>query len=69
MSVLFTIELRVDCGHDKKYGLAKQVIKQVALQAYARVALLDNGPKEARRPVLRVIQGGRPRRTRTASGR
>src|SRR3954467_15760380 len=44
MSVLFKIELRVDCG-EKKYLLAKHVIKQVALQAYARVALLDDGPK------------------------
>ena len=44
MSVLFKIELRVDCD-EKKYLLAKHVIKQVALQAYARVALLDDGPK------------------------
>src|SRR3954466_1894378 len=44
MSVLFKIELRVDCN-EKKYLLAKHVIKQVALQAYARVALLDDGPK------------------------
>src|SRR4051812_6969586 len=44
MSVLFTIEVRVDCD-EKKYLLAKHVIKQVALQAYARVALLDDGPK------------------------
>jgi hypothetical protein len=35
----------VDCGHAKKYLLAKQVIKQVALQAYGRVALMDDGPK------------------------
>jgi len=106
MSVLFTIELRVDCSAENKYLLAKQVIKQVALQAYARVALLDDGPRpevtacsqrcegrqvdiplveftrtkdeefeainarvgeamsvmcpsEVRRPVLRVIDGGR----------
>src|SRR3954469_24744896 len=45
MSVLFTVELRVECSHAKKYLLAKQVIKQVALQAYGRVALLDDGPK------------------------
>ena len=45
MSVLFTVELRVDCGQAKKYLLAKQVIKQVALQACGRVALLDDGPK------------------------
>ena len=45
MSVLFKIELRVDCDHEKKYLLAKHVIKQVALQAYARVALLDAGSK------------------------
>jgi hypothetical protein len=44
MSVLFKIELRVDCD-EKKYLLAKHIIKQVALQAYARVALLDEGPK------------------------
>src|SRR4051812_6433396 len=44
MSVLFKIELRVDCD-EKKYLLAKHVIKQVALQAYARLALLDDGPK------------------------
>src|SRR3954471_19520312 len=45
MSVRFTVELRVDCGHAKKYLLARQVIKQVALQAYGRVALMDDGPK------------------------
>jgi hypothetical protein len=45
MSVLFTVELRVDCGHAKKYLLARRVMKQVALQAYGRVALLDDGPK------------------------
>jgi hypothetical protein len=28
-----------------KISLAKHVIKQVALRAYARVALLDDGPK------------------------
>jgi hypothetical protein len=44
MSVLFKIELSVECD-EKKYLLAKHVIKQVALQAYARVALLDDGPK------------------------
>jgi len=44
MSVLFKVELRVDCD-EKKYLLAKHVIKQVALQAYARVALLGDGPK------------------------
>jgi hypothetical protein len=44
MSVLFKIELRVNCD-EKKYLLAKHVIKQVALQAYARVAMLDEGPK------------------------
>ena len=44
MSVLFKIELRVDAD-EKKYLLAKHVIKQVALQAYARVAMLDDGPK------------------------
>src|SRR4051812_44894364 len=44
MSVLFKIELRVECD-EKKYLLVKHVIKQVALQAYARVALLDDGPK------------------------
>src|SRR3954471_3229422 len=44
MSVLFKIELRMECD-EKKYLLAKHVIKQVALQAYARVALLDDGPK------------------------
>src|SRR5215203_2982678 len=44
MSVLFKIELRVDCD-EKKHLLAKHVIKQVALQAYARVAMLDDGPK------------------------
>ena len=43
MSVLF--ELRVDCGHAKKYLLARRVMKQVALQAYGRVALMDDGPK------------------------
>jgi hypothetical protein len=45
MSVLFTVELRVDCGHAKKYLLARKVMKQVALQAYGRVALMDDGPK------------------------
>src|SRR5215210_3660736 len=44
MSVLFKIELRVDAD-EKKYLLAKHVIKQVALQAYARVGMLDDGPK------------------------
>jgi hypothetical protein len=52
MSVLFTVELHVECGHAKKYLLAKQVIKQVALQAYGRVALLDDGPK----PEIRVCE-------------
>src|SRR5215217_9229968 len=46
MSVLFKIELRVDCD-EKMYLLAKHVIKQVALQAYARVAMLDDGTKPA----------------------
>ena len=45
MPVLFKVELGVDCDHEKKYLLAKHVIKQVALQAYARIALLDDGPK------------------------
>jgi hypothetical protein len=45
MSVLFTVELRVECSHAKKYLLPKQLIKQMALQAYERVALLDDGPK------------------------
>ena len=45
MSVLFKIELHVNCDHEKKYLLAKHVIKQVALQGYARLALLDDGSK------------------------
>ena len=45
MSVLFKIELCAECDDEKKYLLAKHVIKQVALQAYARVALLDDGAK------------------------
>jgi hypothetical protein len=45
MSVLFTIELRVDCGDAKKYLLVRKIMKQVALQAHGRVALMDDGRK------------------------
>jgi hypothetical protein len=45
MSVLFTVELRVACDNDNKYLLAKHVIQQMALHAYGRVALLDEGEK------------------------
>jgi hypothetical protein len=45
MSVLFTIELRVACDNDNKYLLAKQVIQQMALHAYERLALLDEGER------------------------
>src|SRR4051812_36968328 len=45
MSVLFTVELRVDCGDAKKYLLVRKIMKQVALQADGRVALMDDGPK------------------------
>jgi len=45
MSVLFTIELRVACDDDNKYQLAKHLVRQAALQAYGRAALLDDGEK------------------------
>jgi hypothetical protein len=45
MTVLFTIELRVACDHDNKYVLATEMIRQAALQAYKRVALMDEGEK------------------------
>jgi hypothetical protein len=47
MSVLFTIELRVACDTDNKYVLAKQIVQQVALQAYANAMSLD-GMREVR---------------------
>jgi hypothetical protein len=58
MSVLFKIELRAQCDDEKKYLLAKHVIKQVALQAYARVALLDDGPKPEIRACFHSDEGG-----------
>jgi hypothetical protein len=45
MSVLFTVELRVACANDNKYLLAKNVIQQMALHAYERLALLDEGER------------------------
>jgi hypothetical protein len=45
MNVLLTIELRIAYDDENKYERAIQVAKQAALQAYATVALLDDGDK------------------------